>query len=756
MVLNPNPPNDSSKLIAARYRLGRFLGRGTFGEVYLANDIKFQPPRPVALKILHPDLLAEEQARQDFEREASLLARFNHPNILRVLDFGVSQEQTFIVTEYAGGGSLAQKLRPDPTQPPLRLSFEEAGYYLEQIGEALTEAHSQGLIHRDIKPQNILLDQRGRALVADFGLAAVTTTATSSSVATEASVSGTPLYMAPEQWQGKARKASDIYALGIILYQMLTGFPPYLGSQYELMSQHINAPVPRLSRQASELNYPEALNQLFAQLLAKDPQQRPRPAKDCYQLYKKALATSNPQGVGIKSHPTPDPEPTVAIPPVLPASPNYVAGNLVPLIFQTTPPPATPTRRFSKKALTLFGIELLVILFLVSLLIVFLIGNKPEEIASRQITASVFTTSQNTSPSSTTGEITLAIQKLETTPTPSTTRLETFTSQATLTKPGNSPTPAPESRATTSLSNLSVVNPSQPIIQTLLGHSDRVISVVFSPDGKLLASGSFDNSVKLWDVTTGKELKTLSGHTAGVRSVIFHPTGKWLVSSANDKTIRIWDIASGREVGTFLGHTAEVGALAFTPDGSLLVSGSDDTTLKVWDFASRRELRTLSGHSREVNSVAISPDGKTIASGGFDNLLKFWDLASGKELKNLTGHKNQIYSVAFSPTGDIVASASTDTSLKFWEVSTGKELKTLEGHKDEVLSVVFSPDGKTIASGGGNSEPVIRIWNVESGQEIQKLSGHSSGIRGLAISPDGKILASGSRDNTIKLWRING
>ncbi|HEX2914010.1 MAG TPA: serine/threonine-protein kinase [Chloroflexia bacterium] len=287
---NPNisPHSDNGNLIFGRYRLLKSLGKGSFGEVFQAEDIQFDPPRSVALKLLRSDYVSEAQVRADLKREASILARFNHPNILRVIDFGISQELAFIVTDLAPGGSLAQKLRPDPGRPPVPLPLEAVSRYLDQIADALDDAHAQGLVHRDIKPQNILLDQRDRPLLADFGLAAAVNSS-ASSVMIVTGTSGTPLYMAPEQWQGQAGRASDIYALGALTYQLVTGQPPFLGSQYELMGQHLTAPVPTLSLRAPGLTYPPALDEIISAAMAKDPRNRLKPAKELAARFKAAI-----------------------------------------------------------------------------------------------------------------------------------------------------------------------------------------------------------------------------------------------------------------------------------------------------------------------------------------------------------------------------------------------------------------------------------------------------------------------------------
>jgi WD40 repeat protein len=309
------------------------------------------------------------------------------------------------------------------------------------------------------------------------------------------------------------------------------------------------------------------------------------------------------------------------------------------------------------------------------------------------------------------------------------------------------------------------------VVQT--GHSETVNSVAFSPDGKTLASGSEDHTIKLWEVTTGRVLRTLTGHSDGVNSVAFSPDGKRLASGGDDKTIKLWDVSTGTELHTLTGLGHWILSVTFSPDGRLLASGNDYGGIELWDVASGTRLHEtgVELHSGtyakapefcycEVRSVVFSPDGKTLASGTgsaffikvSDYPVDLWDVASLTRLRTLAHHSLGIRSVAFSPDGKVLASGSEDQTIKLWDVKSGRELRMRMRQSLAVNSVAFSPDGKTLAS--VSDDKTIKLWEAASGSELRTLRGHSAPGRLVAFSPDGKTLASGSGDETIKLWDV--
>jgi WD40 repeat protein len=278
-----------------------------------------------------------------------------------------------------------------------------------------------------------------------------------------------------------------------------------------------------------------------------------------------------------------------------------------------------------------------------------------------------------------------------------------------------------------------------------------VYSVVFSPDGKILASGSSDETVHLWEVSTGKEIARMEGHSSFVSSVVFSPDGKMLASGSSDKTVRLWDASTGKLIASIACHSY-VHTVTFSPDGKMLAFGLDDNTLRLLDVSTGKELACMVGHSYHVNSVTFSPDGRMLASGSYDRTVRLWNVSTGKSIARIEGHSYHVNSVTFSPDGRMLASGSYDRTVRLWDVSTKKSIASLEVDSC-INSITFSSDGRMLAS--GSDDNTVRLWDISSGKEIARMTRHSSSVLSVAFSSDCRMLASGSADRSLQLWDVS-
>ncbi|KAF8146627.1 quinon protein alcohol dehydrogenase-like superfamily, partial [Mycena galopus ATCC 62051] len=290
----------------------------------------------------------------------------------------------------------------------------------------------------------------------------------------------------------------------------------------------------------------------------------------------------------------------------------------------------------------------------------------------------------------------------------------------------------------------------------LEGHEGVVTSVAFSPDGTRIVSGSEDNTVRVWDTKTQTQIRApLEGHTNGITSVAFSPDGTHIVSGSDDCTVRLWDAETQTQIRAPLeGHRSMVTSVAFSPDSTCIVSGSVDNTVRVWDTKTQTQIRApLKGHTSTVTSVAFSPDGTHIVSGSYDNTVRVWDTKTQTQIRApLEGHTSTVTSVAFSPDGTHIVSASYDNTVRVWDAETQTQIRaSLEGHTNGVTSVAFSPNGTHIVS--GSYDNTVRVWGTETQTQIRApLEGHTNGVTSVAFSPDGTHIVSGSYDNTVRVW----
>jgi len=679
------------------YQIVELLTATRFGHSYLGQ--RRDQPIQVVIEGLLPPLLKE--LKPEFLKGARALKQLEHPYILHVRDMGMLQDYPFVVTDYLPYRTFDHISAP-PNIPPL-LAFLP---YLKQIASALQYAHRQHVVHGDVRPENILLSADNTILLRGFVPAAIVQNrARLSYGGVEALENEASLYAAPEQIQGNGGIASDQYALGVLIYQLLSGQAPFVGSPLEIAFQKIHSPIPALRQ-----NTPNLISSGVERVVMKALEQQPAKRFPDVQAFIDALAQEQDRPFHYLGAGTTAPQAPARV---------TLLGGLEEALEQAPrkskkkqarsplPPPRKPPARRSKgQSVTrrTFALGLVGLAALGGAGGLYLLEQRFAQAALPDVSA-------NTRPPAT----------------------------------------------------LTIINHQQGLIFT--GCLASVNAVAWSPDGKFIAAASDDTFVQVFEAATGSRSLIYRGHTEEVATVAWSPNGQLIASGGEDRTVQIWDAISGAPVYTYGGHTARVNGVAWAANGQVLSSGSDDKSVQVWQSSNGHRIFTFLGHTAGVLSVGWQPNQSSVASGSWDGTLRDWATVqhgnhfnAGDQIFRYGGHgANEVYALAWSPDSAFIASAGADQTVQISHGVDGTPALPFftdhrrQDHINRVFAVAWSPDGTSVAS--GDEDGNVYVWKVAGRTTFFKYTGHQGPVNAVAWSPDGKFIASGGADTTVQVWQ---
>jgi WD40 repeat protein/serine/threonine protein kinase len=748
-------PAEGPGTVIGPYKLLQQIGEGGMGVVYMAEQE--QPVRRrVALKVIKPGM-DSKQVIARFEAERQALAMMDHLHIAKVLDAGTTPNgRPYFVMELVKGVPITRFCDRE------HLTLRERLELFVPVCQAIQHAHQKGVIHRDLKPSNILVtlyDGTPVPKVIDFGVAkALHQKLTERTMFTEfGAVVGTLEYMSPEQAELSGLDVdtrSDVYSLGVLLYELLTGTTPF---EKKRLRQAALAEVMRIIHEEDPPKPSTRLSQSGESLAGIAAARKTEPAKltrlvrgELDWIVMRALEKDRARRYGTANGLARDVQ-------------RYLADEAV----EACPPSAgyrlrKYARRHRRLLATAASFGLLLILGSVVSTWQAVRATQEEQKArtaaeaeaeqrqraednERQAKASEAQARRLWYAAS----LNLAQQAWESNNIP---RLRALLAQ-TADYPGHGfEWYYCQRLCHLELHTLTVHRGPLPPIAWA---ADRQrlwtgIPVSWAADGQRLATGNLDGTVKVWEATSGRELRTLRGHSNAVRAVAWSPDSQRLATASLDGTAKVWEAASDRELFILQGHTSAVRSVSWSPDGQRLATASIDGTAKIWEAASGRELLTLKGHANAVNAVSWSPDGQRLATGSSDNTAKVWEAATGREPVSLKGHTGWVNAVSWSPDGQRLATGSFDGTAKVWEAATARELLSVRRHRGGVNAVSWSPDGQRLAT--ASNDWTAKVWESATGQELLSLKGHAYWVWSVTWSPDGQRLATGSLDGTAKVW----
>jgi WD40 repeat protein/serine/threonine protein kinase len=575
-----------------------------------------------------------------------------------------------------------------------------------QVAEALADAHGQGILHRDVKPSNLLLDECGKVWVADFGLAK---SSEADDLTHTGDILGTVRYMAPERFSGQCDARSDLYSLGLTLYELVALRPAFEApDRHALIERVLHEEPQRLKKLAPAV--PRDLETIIAKASARDPAGR----------YATATALAEDLKRFVEDRP-------------IRARRVSAAERLV---------------RWCRRNPWIAGSMGVAAAALMAALVVSLLY------AERQARHATDLADANTQIRTALSESNrrLAMFELECG------RIAFEKSQIgvgmlrTVEALRTAAVADDPAWKRTVLANLSAWRRELPELKGIFPHENIIPSAAFSPDGRTIVTGSYDKTARLWEADTARPVGQPMVHSAPVTDVAFSPDGKIVLTGTEDKTARLWDAATGRPLGQPLPHPMGVTSVAFSPDGKILLTGCADGTVRQWDAATGRSTGPLIIHEDAVDAVAFSPDGRSILTAGWPTAARLWDADTGRQIGQSMEHRDRVLGVAFSPDGKILVTGCLDGRVRQWNADTGRPTGPLITHEHAVDAVAFSPDGQSILT--GCRDRTAQLWDAATGERLGPPLEHPGAVYAVAFSPDGRSILTGGDDNTVRRWTV--